>query len=176
MENETENIQPPKAPKSKGTEEPKITLGMSELSSIIREAVKAAVETSSVESAKIIADAMKESRKPYVDPKQIANEEMMRQQMRATRQRLAENIKLSQSDCEHFQGSNEASDFVGQLSSIVKHRLDNGVVWGICTNCLREFWPTDVDYRKQMSRKSGNRPSQAGIRWFADPAAAAAVR
>jgi len=164
--------------KGKKAVEPQVTLGVAELAAIIKEAVQAATSRSSDASTQVLQEftqAMKDMRKPWVDPRSEENDRLMREQMRETTKRIAESIKYSQSTCPHFQGSNELSDFQGALSSIVKHVLDTGVVWGICTNCLREFWPEDQDYAKEMNRKSGNRPSQAGRRMFLDPRAAAAA-
>ena len=74
-----------------------------------------------------------------------------------------------QATCEHLQGSNALSEFPGQLTSIAWHRLDAGTIFGICTNCLRQFWPTDPDYVTQFRRKSGNKISAAGQRNFLIP-------
>ena len=172
MAEETE--QPLKGKKSAA--EPQVTLSVSELSAMIKEAVKAEAARSSDATTKVLEDftgAMKDLRKPYVDPRSEENDRRMREQMRETNKRILESIAYSRNLCPHFQGSSENSDFQGALSSIVKHVLDTGVVWGICTNCQREFWPEDPDYAKEMNRKSGNRPSQAGRRMFLDPRAAA---
>lgn len=120
--------------------------------------------------ARLLSDAIIESKKPYVSDAQKANEKAMRESMVAQRERLQRDLEASQESCPHLQGSNALSDFSGQLTSIVYHRLDTGAVIGICTNCLRVFKPGDKDYIQQMKRKSGNRISSAGIRMFLDPA------
>lgn len=121
--------------------------------------------------ARSLSDAILESRKPYVSEAQQENERSMRESMRAQAERLRRDIEASQEMCPHLQGSNALSDFSGQLTSIVQHRLDTGAVVGICTNCLRVFKPGDKDYIQNMKRKSGNRISAAGQRMFLDPQA-----
>ncbi len=116
--------------------------------------------------SKTIAEAMVKSREPWIDPRAKENDDAMRKSMREVKERIDEQIKASQSVCPHYQGSNELSEFQGSLSSIAKHRLDDGTIIGICTNCLRQFWPGDSDYVTQLNRKSGNRMSQAGQRQF----------
>jgi hypothetical protein len=157
----------PSTKSAKSAAEPALTIGMSELKDLIAAVVAQSSET----SAKVIAEAIKESRKPYVDERDVENNKMMRQQMRESQERIAQRVAYSRANCPHFQGSNENSDFQGSLSSIAKLDLGNGVVFGICTNCLRPFWPGDPDYVQQMNRKCGNRTARAGQRFYLNPAA-----
>ncbi|MCU1301726.1 MAG: hypothetical protein JWQ87_2010 [Candidatus Sulfotelmatobacter sp.] len=152
---------PPKAEKE-------LTFKESDLERIIASAVAAAVRSSSG----LLADAIKESRKPYVDPKQQENDETMKKQMREQSERIAADIRASQDLCPHLQGSNPLSEQPKQTTSIVMHRRDTNDVIGICTNCLRVFRPSDPDYGIWMRKKSGNKISEAGRRFFLDPAAA----
>lgn len=153
------------APQPKAEKE--LVFKESELERIIAAAVSAAVRSSSG----LLADAIKESRKPYIDPKQAENDETMRTQMREQSARIAADIRASQDLCPHLQGSNPLSEQPKQTTSIVMHRRDTNDVIGICTNCLRVFKPGDPDYMQWMKKKSGNKMSEAGRRFFLDPAA-----
>ncbi len=151
----------------------KISLTLEELKGMIVAAVSTAVQQSSETSAKMIAEAMLESRKPYIDPKQVENEANMRDSMRKAQERMNAEIKESQAVCQHLQGSNALSDFPSpfNLTSIIPHQLDTGELVGVCTNCIKVFRMGDPDYKVQMARKSGNRMSRSGQRFFADPIA-----
>jgi hypothetical protein len=131
--------------------------------------VAAAVSSATEQSAQIIAKALIESRKPYVDPKQEANEETFRQSTRELELRIRRSLKNEQASCPHMQGSNALSDYQGQLTSIVMHRLDTGLIIGICTNCQKHFYSDRPDDQIWFRKKSGNRMSSAGQRVFMDP-------
>lgn len=116
-----------------------------------------------------LAQAIVDSRKPYVDPRQAENDELFRETSRAIEERKQAAVKADQATCPHLQGCNELSDKTGDLSSIAWHDLGNGIIFGLCTNCIRPFWPTDPDYVSQFKRKSGNKISGAGQRRFIVP-------
>ena len=143
----------------------KVTLDMSALEQIISSAVATAVAS----SANVLAEAIKKSKKPYIDPRQTENEEMARRAMREQMKRIQADIIAAQDSCPHLQGCNPLSESSSHLTSIVQHRLDSGEVIGFCTNCTRIFRSNDKDYRYWMSKKSGNRLSAAGQRFFLDP-------
>jgi hypothetical protein len=154
-----------------------VTMTRAELQELIATATKAVSEnaTSLVADALAkLADSIAESRKPYVDPRQAENDAAMRKSMREATERMRQQILASQETCPHLQGSSENSDFTGQLSAIVKHRLDTGVVVGICTNCQKQIFSNDPnpEVQKLFRMKSGNRMSSAGVRTFLDPMAA----
>ena len=122
--------------------------------------------------AKIIAEAMIEAKKPYVDPRQTANEESMRASMRDQEKRLRENTRRYQYDeCSHIMGSHPLSDQADQFNrtAICWHRNDLGSIIGVCSVCQRLFVPSDPDYRQWRSRKSASRMSSAGQRQFVNP-------
>ncbi len=145
-----------------------ISMSVSEFQALISTAMKEAVQG----STKMLAEAMLESRKPYLDPKKQENEEKFKEMAKRQREALNERIAASRAMCPHLQGCNSESDEPGIRSSIIQHTFDNGVVLGICTNCQRVFKPTDPDYQQQMRRKSGNRPSSSGHRNWLDPSQA----
>ena len=150
----------------------RINISMSELREMMVAAVTAAVQQSSETSAKMIAEALIESKKPYIDPRQAENEANMRKSMHEVHERIQRDIKASQDSCSHLQGANSLSDYPRQfnLTAIVQHKTDVGEIIGICTNCQRIFRQGDPDYIEQMfKRKSGNRMSQAGQRTFINP-------
>ena len=158
-----------------------VLLSKKELQQIISAAVAAAVGAANERSTEVVSSGMTElakaiieARKPYVDPRQVENEEAMRESMRKVNERMKAQIIASQETCCHLQGSSEQSDYTGQLSSIVMHRLDSGVVVGICTNCQLQIFSDDPnpETKKLFKMKSGNRMSSAGLRTFNDPNAA----
>jgi hypothetical protein len=84
-----------------------------------------------------------------------------RQQMRELTARADRNIAKAQSECPHLQGI--LGQGWGNLTSIVWHRLDRGgETFGVCTNCLRKFWPSDLDYKHWRGLPSGNKMSTGG--------------
>src|SRR5215469_9302551 len=91
--------------------EPKLEITLSEL--------KEFVSQSQADYAKIIADALIQSKIPYVDPRQKENEEIFRKSSRETAERIKRELELSREACPHKQGSNPLSEFQGQLSSFV---------------------------------------------------------
>ena len=116
-----------------------------------------------------LANAIIQSRQPYVSDAQKANEELFRKSTLEIEERKRKAVEADQASCQHFQGSNALSEIPGTLTSIVWHDLGNGTIFGLCTNCLRQFWPTDPDYVTQFRRKSGNKISGAGQRRFLTP-------
>ena len=77
----------------------------------------------------------------------------------------------AQNECEHVAGCNplsETMELYGK-TSIVWHHSDLGIVFGLCTVCQRQFWPTDPDYTFWRKQPSLNKMSGAGYRMFFDP-------
>lgn len=146
----------------------KISLGIEELQALISASVSEAVE----QSSKVIAQALIESRKPYVDPRQEQNQKMMQDQQRELHDRIKADIAASRENCAHLQGSNALSEFQGQLGSFVVHQSDTGVAFGICTNCQKVIWSNNPADRQWFVRKQANRMSRAGQRVFMDHAKA----
>ena len=126
--------------------------------------LKQMLANSQIEAAKLIADALKESRKPFVDERQKENDELFRQGARQQEERRRAAVQADQATCTHLQGSNPLSEKTGDLTSWSWHRYDDGVIRGICTNCQRLITPEDHDYVYEFRRKSGNRISSAGLR------------
>jgi len=148
--------------------EAKVEITVSELTSLIK-SIQENSDNNLNKALDRFAEAMLEARKPFVDPRQVENDATMRASMKEQRERQMAQIKESQQWCEHLQGSNALSKIPGQLTCIVRHRLDTGEIVGICTNCQRIFREGDEDYLKQMRRASGNELSSAGQRSFLDP-------
>lgn len=131
-----------------------ISITADQLASIVAIAVERATAS--------VVDAMRDLKKPYEDPLKKENEDMMREQFRESERRKRESLRLSQEFCQHYQGCD--GDRRGELSSWLRHRFDDGVVRGICTNCNRTLTPADPDYLKEIRRASGNRMSSSGDR------------
>lgn len=94
------------------------------------------------------------------------NETIFRAAEKEQRERLKAVVKAEQDRCPHIAGSNPLSedrDHSGR-TSIVWHITDTGETVGICTNCQREFWPADEDYRQWRKIPSLNKISAAGQR------------
>lgn len=145
-------------------EDQKVTLSLKELRAMIAES-KTEDNSNLVKS---LVEALKDIRKPYKSPAQEENDRVMAEQTRELQERLRRTLELDRANCPHMQGSNALSEEQGTRTSIWWHRLDSGTYWGICSNCQRQFWPSDPDYRKWRGMKSGNRASSAGERQFVD--------
>lgn len=149
-----------------------VTLTVAELRALIAESKTATKSEDNAAMAKAIAetlaDALRDLKKPYKDPAHEENDRRQQEQMKALRARMQRNLEIDRINCAHLQGSNALSEEQGTRLSIAWHKFDTGTWWGICTNCQREFWPSDPDYRQWRAKKSGNRPSQAGQRDFVD--------
>jgi hypothetical protein len=119
-------------------------------------------------SSNKLAEAIIESRKPYVDPKAEQNEEMFRKQTRAQMAQEREAKRQAQEACPHVIGCNPLSDRYDRngLTSIIWHRFDSQDISGICTVCQRIFDPGDADYAQWRRLPSANRPSQSGERQY----------
>lgn len=144
----------------------------------LQQIIAGAVESAGERSARILAEALIESRKPYKDPKQEANEAADRERDRNIRKYMEENLARDRENCQHIQGSNALSEYpnIRMLTSIIHHQTDDGNVIGICTNCQKVWRPGDKDYGVWMRKASGNRMSQSGQRFrvFVPPPAPAA--
>jgi hypothetical protein len=150
----------------------KLTIGMDELQALISASVSQAVE----QSSKVIAQALVESRKPYVNPLHEENDRRLREANHEIQERIKREIEASRDNCAHLQGSNALSEFQGMLGSFVLHQLDTGVVVGICTNCQKQIWSNEPKDSEFFRRKSANRMSRAGQRFFLDPSKAMSAR
>lgn len=166
-----DNVEPKKSKQQ-------ITLGVEELQALISTSVAEAMK----QSGQVMADAILQSRIPYVDPRQKENEDTMRKNTRETTERIAREIEASRESCLHVQGSNALSEFQGVMGSFVLHQLDTGVTVGICTNCQKTIWSNEEwlsehpKDRQWFQRKNANRMSRAGQRMFRDPTKAQQAR
>jgi len=151
------------------------------LAAIVNAAVSAnSKENSSnmAEMASIIAKALIESKKPYIDPRVKANNEAARRSMLESRKREQEAFIAAQSNCLHKKGSNPLSWYSDpNNSSFVLHRLDTGEWIGICTNCTKvisSLLPADQPFF--TGSRGTNIRSAAGERVFSDPIKAQRAR
>lgn len=121
-----------------------------------------------------LAEAIVAAQKPYVDPRHAENEELFRKQTREQELARKASEKAIQDSCPHIAGCNPLSEFPDPSgrTSIVWHRTDTGEVVGLCTYCQRPFREGDPDYSQWRMKKSFNRESKSGDRYFADPVAA----
>lgn len=125
-------------------------------------------------SAQTLADALIESKKPYIDPKVEENDKIFREQNRRMKESEREMLKANQSSCPHIAGSSSLSEYPDMYgrTSIVWHEVDSTEVIGICTTCLREFREVDEDYAEWRRKPSINRLSRSGQRQWGDATAA----
>lgn len=150
-----------------------VTVNVADLQALVAAAVKAASE----QNAAVIAQALIESKKPYVDPAQKANEDFMKQQMRVATERMDREREMARETCPHKQGCNPLSEFESTKSAFAIHQLDTGEVIGICTNCGKLISSLNPEDRPLFaSKQGGNRPSRAGQRVFIDPLKAQKAR
>lgn len=167
-----------------------ITLTEDGLKKLLSSVVEKIVDKNQVASKSLVselAEAIIESKKPYVDPKKEENERLMREQSKEQFRRQKENIRFSQDRCSHIQGSHPRSDSAHpqNLSAIAKFKLSTGELIGLCTVCGKTFRPPFMpenpteedkaiyerrlqDYRTWvLEKKSANREvGQAGSRYF----------
>ena len=148
--------------------EPKLDITVSDFQQLIT-AILSKQDEKHAESMDNLVKALSTINKPYVDPKSAENDATMRESMKKQRDIQIANMLASQEWCQHLQGSNALSKIPGQLTCIVRHRLDTTEVVGLCTNCGRIFREGDEDYGKWMRMANGNELSSAGQRSFLDP-------
>jgi hypothetical protein len=148
--------------------EPKLNLN--DLSALAT-AIAAAMRTASKEQADVLASAFKESRKPWVDPKQEENNRNMRESMRqqAKEQRLGKIAE--QESCAHLQGSSPLSaETTGNKSSFCLLKLPTGEVVGVCSNCQMVISNRHPKHLVYFKKKGGNELASSGNREFSGPA------
>ena len=95
---------------------------------------------------------------------QNENQKNFRAQLKTLDKRRLEAARAEQAKCPHIAGCNplsESRDNWGR-TSIVWHQLNTGEQIGLCTNCFRNFFPSDPDYREWRKKPSFNRLSAAG--------------
>lgn len=150
---------------------PKSSISIEELQAVVNAAVSAALQQTNA-SGKDIAQALLDARKPYVNPRDKANEDSMRLSMREQAKLTKAQVEQDQELCPHKKGANALSSRMdNQDSSWVKHILDTGEVIGICTNCTKvvsSLNPADIHH---FQDRGTNITSMAGRRTFADPLA-----
>jgi hypothetical protein len=168
--------------KSEEKEQKYVQLSLDDLKSLL-EAKKGSDESSLTRvletiaaGQKAMADALLESRKPYIDPKKEYNENLMREQMREVMVRQKRDMEYAQENCEHHMGCNPLSSQPSQTSSFIKHTLDTGEVIGICTVCTKVLSSLNPTDRKLLSASSNNKQSTAGVRHFNNPVKAMTAR
>lgn len=116
--------------------------------------------------ANAIVEGLKESARPYVDPKKEANEAMFREQARRIEEQRRSNERASQDHCPHIAGCNglsTARDYQNR-TCLIHHMLDSGETVLLCTNCQREIRSSDPDYHKWANMPSINTRSTGGQR------------
>lgn len=82
-------------------------------------------------SNKALAEALLESRKPYIDPKVIAEREQQRKDRKMLVDQEIRNRRAAKQNCPHI---NEG----GKLN-IKWHMHSNGIILGVCGSCKAEF-------------------------------------
>jgi len=155
---------------------PQKSFSYSELAEIVAQAVaQAQVQIANTlaaqgdKNAEVLAAALRESRIPYQDPKQLENEENMRKGMRDAERNKRLNKRAEQAACPHVMGSSPNSAKSLPDSSFAIHVLDNQETIGICTNCQKIISSRRPEDLKWFRAKGGNVASAAGHREFFDP-------
>jgi hypothetical protein len=146
------------------------------VSSAVAEAVKAAIASQS-QNTTALADAIRDSKKPYIDPRAKANDEAMRKSMIASKAEEKQRTSFFQDNvCPHTMGSSESSARALPDSSFAVHVLDTGEVIGVCTNCQKVISSLKQEDLKFFAKKGGNIRSAAGQRTFNNPLKAQQAR
>lgn len=127
--------------------------------------------------AKVVAsvgDAIIESKKPYVNPKDEETAKLFAQNTREQFKRQKRNEEIQHEACPHIAGCNnlsESRDMYGR-TDIIWHTSVSTEIIGICANCQRWFYESDPDYMKWRGMQSNHKPSKSGSFQFSDPAEA----
>jgi hypothetical protein len=146
------------------------------VSSAVAEAVKAAIASQS-QNTTALADAIRDSKKPYIDPRAKANDEAMRKSMIASKAEEKQRTSFFQDNvCPHTMGSSESSARALPDSSFAVHVLDTGEVIGVCTNCQKVISSLKQEDLRFFAKKGGNIRSAAGQRTFNNPLKAQQAR
>jgi len=149
----------------------RISMSAAELQTLIS-TITAQVTAAQAESNKALAEAIRDSNKPYVDPKKAENDEMFRKNTREQEERRRKAVQASQEWCQHIAGGMGDIKDIGGRTSIAWHRFDNGQTVGICTQCIRVIRETDEDFRKWWGQPKMNKMSRSGDRYIEKTAAA----
>lgn len=123
--------------------------------------------------AQVIAEAFQEAKKPYRDPKDVANEEALKESSRQQMLAQLKGEKIRQNDCPHEQG--QTGDERNGKSAFNFLKLPTGEWIGICTYCRKIVSSLDPRDQKFFVKKSG-RPAEAGQFPCPDPVKAALAR
>lgn len=123
---------------------------------------------------KELVDAIIESRKPYKDPLQAANDQEFQKQNREQEANKRRMEKSSQDNCPHEKGANGNRSF-GE-SAFWKLRLDTGETIGICSQCGKEISSLYPEHMPFFRKRGDNLDAAAGQRQFMDPLKAMTAR
>lgn len=115
----------------------------------------------------VLVDAIVESRKPFVDPKAIQNEEEFRRGAREQEKFKRSQIRAAQDNCPHTKGQGGSAP--SSHSAFWMHRLDTGETIGICSNCQKVISSLNPDDTKWFRLGGDNQAGGAGVRTFMHP-------
>jgi len=121
-----------------------------------------------------LVQAIIESRKPYVDPKQEVNNEEFRRANKQQEEDKRRMVKAAQDNCPHEKGANGNRSF-GE-SAFWKIRLDTGETIGICSQCGKEISSLYPEHSQYFRKRGDNLDAAAGQRQFMDPIKAMTAR
>jgi hypothetical protein len=115
-----------------------------------------------------LANAIIESKKPYVSPGQEANDAASRASMKKQAEFIRRSKKWEQDACPHIMACNPLSSTRDMFnrSSFIQHTLDTGARFLMCTNCQKVVWYDDPEFVKYANHNTTNQPSAAGHRYF----------
>lgn len=121
-----------------------------------------------------LVQAIIESRKPYVDPKQEINNLEFQKSNREQEENKRRLMKSAQDNCPHEKGSTGNRSF-GE-SAFWKIRLDTGEHIGICSQCGKEISSLYPEHSVYFRKRGDNLDAAAGQRQFMDPVRAMTAR
>ena len=125
------------------------------------------------EQTKLLAQALADSRKPYVDPKQEENRLAGADQLRNIEHGKLRRAKMLQNSCEHEQGM--TGDERNGKGSFACLKLPTGETIGVCFYCQKVISSVNPKHGKYFRKKSG-RVAEAGQFMLMDPVESALAR
>lgn len=151
-----------------------VTLTMEQLQQLLAAASQNAQNSQPDSKFEQLVGAIIESRKPYVDPRQVENDKSFQEGIRQQEVDKRRMVQDSQNNCPHEKGANGNRSF-GE-SAFWMLRLDTGETIGICSQCGKEISSLYPEHLVFFRKRGDNLPAAAGQRQFLDPLKAMTAR
>ncbi len=151
---------------------PEVTLNSADLLALILKIQQDSAE-SQRKSNELLAQALQDSRKPYVDPKQEENRLASNKTLRDIEHNKLRRATAMQAACEHEQGmTGDERNGKGAFACL---KLPTGELIGVCMYCQKVISSVNPKHGKYFRKKSG-RVAEAGQFMLNDPIESALAR